>query len=164
MNRLSGAIRLFACIVRAPGTHGVGRCDRQGVATWLARLPVELSNKDEWRYWRANMLLDAGKRSEGEGMLRNLMTERGFYPMVAAQRLNITYPVRVAVAAKPHAKLVGAPEIARVRELMYWNMDNLARSEWSAFVASRSHVEQEALARYAFDQKWADLSVQATIV
>ncbi|WP_160758800.1 murein transglycosylase [Serratia symbiotica] len=142
----------------------LGDGDRQGVATWLARLPVELRNKDEWRYWRANMLLDAGKRSEGEGMLRNLMTERGFYPMVAAQRLNIAYPVRVAVAAKPHATLVGAPEIARVRELMYWNMDNLARSEWSAFVASRSHIEQEALARYAFDQKWADLSVQATIV
>lgn len=64
------------------------------------------------------MLLDAGKR--GEGMLHNhLMTERGFHRMVAAQRLNIAYPVRVAVAAKSHATLVGTPEIARVREMMY---------------------------------------------
>lgn len=47
---------------------------------------------------------------------------------------------------------------------MYWNMDNLARSEWGSYVASRSRPEQEALARYAFEQKWADLSVQATIV
>ena len=31
--------------------------------------------------------------------MRNLMTERGFYPMVAAQK-NATYPVMVAVAAK----------------------------------------------------------------
>jgi len=45
---------------------------------------VESRNKDEWRYWHASMLLDAGKRIEGEDMLRNLMTERGFYPMVAA--------------------------------------------------------------------------------
>lgn len=141
---------------------GIG--DRQGVATWLARLPVESRNKDEWRYWRASMLLDEGKRIEGEEILRNLMTKRGFYPMVAAQKLNAIYPVRVAVAARSHASLVDGPVIARVRELMHWNMDNLARSEWSSFVASRSQPEQEALARYAFNQKWADLSVQATIV
>lgn len=142
----------------------LGSGDRQGVATWLAHLPAESRNKDEWRYWRASMLLDEGKRTEGEAILRNLMTERGFYPMVAAQKLNATYPVRVVAAAKPSASLVDKPEIARVRELMYWNMDNLARSEWSSFVASRSRPEQEALARYAFEQQWADLSVQATIV
>lgn len=66
--------------------------------------------------------------------------------------------------AKPQAALVSAPEIARVHELMYWKMDNLAGSQWSAFIASHSHVDQEALALYAFDKKWADLSVQATIV
>lgn len=43
--------------------------------------------------------MDEGKRAEGEEILRNLMTERGFYPMVAAQKLNATYPVMVAVAA-----------------------------------------------------------------
>lgn len=142
----------------------LGNGDRQGVATWLARLPEASRNKDEWRYWRASQLMDEGKRAEGEEILRNLMTERGFYPMVAAQKLNATYPVMVAVAAKPRASLTDGPEVARVRELMYWNMDNLARSEWGSYVASRSRPEQEALARYAFEQKWADLSVQATIV
>lgn len=68
--------------------------------------------------------MDEGKRAEGEEILRNLMTERGFYPMAAAQKLNATYPVMVAVAAKPRASLVDGPEVARVRELMYWNMDN----------------------------------------
>lgn len=142
----------------------LGAGDRQGLKTWLARLPEESRNKDEWRYWRASQMIDEGQRSEGEAMLRSLMNERGFYPMVAAQKLNIRYPVRVAVAAKPQAELVNGPEIARVRELMYWNMDNQARSEWSSLVANRSRPEQEALARYAFEQKWADLSVQATIV
>ena len=77
----------------------LGNGDRQGVATWLARLPEASRNKDEWRYWRASQLMDEGKRAEGEEILRNLMTERGFYPMVAAQKLNATYPVMVAVAA-----------------------------------------------------------------
>ncbi|WP_337262473.1 MULTISPECIES: murein transglycosylase [unclassified Serratia (in: enterobacteria)] len=142
----------------------LGAGDRAGLKTWLARLPEESRNKDEWRYWRASELIDEGKRSEGEQILRSLMNERGFYPMVAAQKLNVPYPIKVLAATKPSAALVNGPEIARVRELMYWNMDNLARSEWSSFVASRSQPEQEALARYAFDQKWADLSVQATIV
>ncbi|SUG73866.1 lytic murein transglycosylase [Salmonella enterica subsp. enterica] len=53
--------------------------------------------------------------------------------------------------------------MARVRELMYWNLDNTARSEWANLVKSRSKSEQAQLARYAFNQHWWDLSVQATI-
>lgn len=142
----------------------LGTGDHHGLKTWLARLPEESRNKDEWRYWRASELINEGKRNEGEAILRKLMSERGFYPMVAAQKLNVHYPVRVAVVVKPWADLVSGPSMARVRELMYWNMDNLARSEWSLLVASHNRPEQEALARYAFEQKWADLSVQATIV
>ncbi len=53
--------------------------------------------------------------------------------------------------------------MARVRELMYWNMDNTARTEWANLVTSRTKSQQAQLARYAFDQHWWDLSVQATI-
>jgi soluble lytic murein transglycosylase len=142
----------------------LGSGDRQGLAAWLARLPAEAQSKDEWRYWRASLLLEQDKKPEGEAMLRSLMRERGFYPMVAAQKLGVPYPINVEVATKPDASIAQRPEIARVRELMYWNMDNLARNEWRYLVVSRSKPEQEALARYAFNQKWADLSVQATIV
>lgn len=142
----------------------LGTGDRQGLAAWMARLPADAQSKDEWRYWRASLLLEQGKKAEGEAILRSLMQERGFYPMVAAQKLGVPYPINVEVATKPDASLAQRPEIARVRELMYWNMDNLARNEWSYLVASRSKPEQEALARYAFNQQWADLSVQATIV
>lgn len=38
----------------------LGNGDRQGVATWLARLPEASRNKDEWRYWRASQLMDEG--------------------------------------------------------------------------------------------------------
>lgn len=142
----------------------LGSGDRQGLAAWLARLPAEAQSKDEWRYWRASLLLEQDKKPEGEAILRSLMRERGFYPMVAAQKLGVPYPINVEVATKPDASIAQRPEIARVRELMYWNMDNLARNEWRYLVVSRSKPEQEALARYAFNQKWADLSVQATIV
>lgn len=42
-------------------------------------------------------------------------------------------------------------------------MDNTARSEWANLVTSRTKSEQAQLARYAFNNHWWDLSVQATI-
>lgn len=142
----------------------LGAGDRQGLTSWMARLPAEALQKDEWRYWRAVVLLEQGKRQEGETLLRSLMQERGFYPMAAAQKLNERYPITIMTAVKPDPSLSQLPEITRVRELMFWQMDNLARSEWVGLVANRSKPQQEALARYAFEQRWADLSVQATIV
>ncbi|HEY1843302.1 MAG TPA: murein transglycosylase [Buttiauxella sp.] len=141
----------------------LGAGDRAGLNTWLARLPMEAKEKDEWRYWQADLLLERGREGEAKEILHSLMQQRGFYPMIAAQRLGEDYPLRVDKAASVNQALVQGPEMARVRELMYWNMDNTARSEWANLITSRSKPEQEGLARYAFEQNWWDLSVQATI-
>lgn len=37
----------------------LGTGDRRGLNTWLARLPMEAKEKDEWRYWQADLLLNA---------------------------------------------------------------------------------------------------------
>ncbi|MCS2170397.1 murein transglycosylase [Scandinavium sp. TWS1a] len=142
----------------------IGNGDRSRLNTWLARLPMEAKDKDEWRYWQADLLMDRGRDQEAKDILHSLMQQRGFYPMVAAQRLGEDYSIRVE---KPEGTvapvLVNGPEMARVRELMYWNLDNTARSEWANLVSSRTRNEQGQLAKYAFDQDWWDLSVQATI-
>lgn len=141
----------------------LGAGDRAALNTWLARLPMDAKEKDEWRYWQADMLLERGREDDGNSILRSLMQQRGFYPMVAAQRLGVDYPLRVDKAPAVNASLFQGAEMARVRELMYWGMDNTARSEWANLVTSRPVTEQAALARYAFDRGWWDLSVQATI-
>ncbi|WP_409339362.1 murein transglycosylase [Providencia rustigianii] len=141
----------------------LGQGDKAGVATWLKQLPNEVKNKEEWQYWQAMTLIDQGKTAEGETLLRQLTSKRGFYPMVAAQQLKMDYPVYVNKAVQPDESIHNMPQIQRVRELMYWEMDNLARSEWINLVSSMSANQQEQLARYAFNNKWADLSVQATI-
>ncbi|MDX6038760.1 murein transglycosylase [Scandinavium lactucae] len=142
----------------------IGNGDRRGLNTWLARLPMEAKDKDEWRYWQADLLMERGREQEAKDILHSLMQQRGFYPMVAAQRLGEDYSIRVE---KPEGTvaplLVNGPEMSRVRELMYWNQDNTARGEWANLVSSRSRNEQGQLAKYAFDQDWWDLSVQATI-
>lgn len=135
------------------------------LAKWLVRLPEEAKEKEEWQYWQADLLLKQGKakRKEGERILQQLMEKRGFYPMVAAQRLNKRYPIKVNQAARPDPSLDNRPAVKRVKELIYWNQENQARSEWINLVASSPKAEQESLARYAFEKGWADLSVQATI-
>ncbi|WP_336793703.1 murein transglycosylase [Pantoea anthophila] len=137
--------------------------DRRGLNTWIARLPVEAKEKDEWQYWQADLLFEKDRKEEAEEILRKLMQARGFYPMVAAQRLGVDYPLQIDEAPKPDSATVQGPELARVRELMYWGLDNLARSEWSNLIGSRTHTQQQMLARYANEQDWWDLSVQATI-
>lgn len=138
--------------------------DREGLSTWLTRLPEAAKEKDEWRYWQADLLLASGRDSEAKAILHTLMRQRGFYPMVAAQRLNEAYPLNVETsegALSP--QVIDSPEMARVQELMYWNQDNTARAEWTRLVKSRPRSEQARLAKYAFDRDWWDLSVQATI-
>ncbi|GLR08584.1 murein transglycosylase [Mixta theicola] len=137
--------------------------DRRGLNTWIARLDPDAKQKDEWQYWQADLLLERGRKEEAEEILHKLMQERGFYPMAAAQRLGMPYPLRVDEAPRPDSSLDNGPEIARVRELMYWGMDNLARTEWSRLVASKTASQQQMLARYALNHGWWDLSVQATI-
>lgn len=141
----------------------LGAGDRHGLNTWLARLPMEAKNKDEWRYWQADLLMERKRDEEAKTILHELMRERGFYPMAAAQRLGEDYILRVDKAPAVNPILVQGPAMNRVRELMYWSMDNTARGEWASLVTSRTKDEQASLARYAFSQGWWDLSVQATI-
>jgi peptidoglycan lytic transglycosylase (EC:3.2.1.-) len=41
-----------------------------------------------------------GRKEEAEEILRKLMQQRGFYPMVAAQRLGVEYPLQVDQARR----------------------------------------------------------------
>ncbi|MFE4111553.1 murein transglycosylase [Kosakonia sp. YIM B13611] len=142
----------------------IGNGDRRGLNTWLSRLPMDAKEKDEWRYWQADLLLERGREDEAKEILHALMKQRGFYPMAAAQRLGEDYAMQIDKAqGNVSATLTQGAEMARVRELMYWGLDNTARSEWANLVTSRTQQEQAQLARYAFNQHWWDLSVQATI-
>lgn len=141
----------------------LGNNDRRGLNTWIARLPVEAKQKDEWLYWQADLLLEQGRKEEADTILHALMQQRGFYPMVAAQRLGENYRMQIEQAPAPDTSLTQGAAISRVRELMYWGKDNLARDEWRYLVASKTRSQQQQLARYALQQNWWDLSVQATI-
>ncbi|OTA21422.1 putative transglycosylase signal peptide protein [Xenorhabdus beddingii] len=137
--------------------------DYTGLGKWLSLLPKTNLQQDEWQYWSAMILFNQGKKTEGKAILRNLTGHRGFYPMVAAQKLHMPYPLFINKSERPDASIANMPEIKRIRELLYWNMDGLARSEWVSLVSSQEHLRQQQLARYALEQHWPAFSVQATI-
>lgn len=100
---------------------------------------MEAKEKDEWRYWQADLLLERGREAEAKEILHQLMQQRGFYPMVAAQRIGEEYELKIDKAPQNvDSAPDSGPEMARVRELMYWNLDNTARSEWANLVKSKS--------------------------
>ncbi|CAM3896172.1 murein transglycosylase [Xenorhabdus thuongxuanensis] len=137
--------------------------DHSGLEEWISLLPQKTLQQDEWQYWSAIILLNQGKSAKGNAILHKLTEHRGFYPMVAAQKLHISYPLIINKSEKPDLSIANMPAIKRIRELLYWNMDHLARSEWLLLVSSQDRVIQEQLARYAFEQHWPAFSVQATI-
>ncbi|MFV2231792.1 murein transglycosylase, partial [Escherichia coli] len=76
--------------------------------------------------------------------------QRGFYPMVAAQRFGEVYELKIVEAPQNvDSALTQGPEMASVRELMYWNLDNCARSACANLLKSKSKSVQAQLARYA---------------
>ncbi|PHM71152.1 murein transglycosylase [Xenorhabdus kozodoii] len=137
--------------------------DYSGLEKWISLLPQKTEQQDEWQYWRAVILLNQGKSAEGHAILHKLTKHRGFYPMVAAQKLHIPYSLIIHKSEKPDRAIANMPAIKRIQELLYWNMDGLARSEWDLLVSSQARLKQEQLARYALEQHWHAFSVQATI-
>ena len=141
----------------------LNQADSDQISYWLDKLSHQAAKKEEWRYWRADYLLNKGEVTQGKAILTQLAKQRGFYPMVAAQRLGIRYEVFTNKVKNNGSHWNNNPSVQRVAELRYWQREEQARSEWLKFLSQRHHHEQEELARYAFDHNWPDLTVQATI-
>lgn len=137
--------------------------DHHGLNTWLALLPPEAKQKDEWQYWQADRLFYLGNKEQAHDILQKLIKKSGFYPMVAAQRLGIAYSISVDKASRVETPIPHNVTMARVRELMYWHMGNLALNEWAYLLNNKEPAQQLILARYALKQGWWALGVRATI-
>lgn len=141
----------------------LNQAEHKQIDFWLAKLSSEVAKKEEWRYWHADSLINKGNKKQGEAILAHLAQQRGFYPMVSAQRLGVPYKVSAKKVINNGAHWKDDLTVRRVVELRYWNKEEQARREWLQLLSQHSRSEQEELARYAFDHNWPDLTVQATI-
>ncbi len=73
---------------------GDGRSSRSN--TSLARLPMEAKRERRVALLAGDLLLERGRDAEAKReLLHALMQKRGFYPMVAAQRLGEEYTLKL---------------------------------------------------------------------
>ncbi|MXP51116.1 murein transglycosylase [Pantoea sp. SoEX] len=126
----------------------------------LIHLPHNAKQKEEWQYWLSSIYYLKGNKKIGDIILRNLMKKRGFYSLVAAQKLGLNYKFKHNISPAPDYSISKLKEIRRIRELIYWKYYNLANIEWTNLIANKSIRQKKMLARYANEQQWWYLSVK----
>ena len=148
---------------------------------WLNALSDEGQQKQEWRYWFAKTIEKSDSQKTTE-ILTALSHERGFYPMLAAAKLDpqtrgkryhfgqpqllIAPSITDKAWADEFQKVKPAlEEIAELREL-----DRLgaAKQRWRFLLENlpddQKKEKQIALSQYANQQNWFDLGVDGSII
>ncbi|MFC0178860.1 transglycosylase SLT domain-containing protein [Thorsellia kenyensis] len=129
----------------------------------IEQLSQEAKQEDTWMYWQARLLLKDDKTEQANELLLKLIDGRGFYPMVAAQTLNVPYELKVPQTNKVVLSAHDKKIIERVSEFMALGQLGPARREWRFGTLNTDKTGQIGLAQYAIDRGWAELAVSATI-
>ena len=148
---------------------------------WLNALSAEGQQKQEWRYWQAKTIAKRDSKKTKE-ILTALSDERGFYPMLAAAKLDpktrgngydfgqpellIAPSISEPYWADEFKKVKPAlEEIAELRQLERFGP---AKQRWRFLLENLSgndkKEKQMALSQYANQQNWFDLGVDGSII
>lgn len=96
---------------------------------WLQSLSQEAKGKTEWRYWTAKIEKNEAKRKT---IFEELIKERGFYPMLAAQQLGVVYQfpiIEVADLTQAQRELY-ENQFERIQELRELGQIDQAKRVW----------------------------------
>lgn len=146
--------------------------EKADITPWLASLSATAQNKEEWRYWQAQLLKQQGKTEQAETILQGLQQRpRGFYPILAAAELGKPYQpeMRTLKPLKNEHKATSIIEqqyrtvLQRIHELRQVNETQNMANEWAGLLANASFEQKLRLAEYAESRDWYDLQVEATI-
>ena len=148
---------------------------------WLNALSDEGRQKQEWRYWFAKTIEKSDSQKTTE-ILTALSHERGFYPMLAAAKLDpqtrgkryhfgqpqllVAPSITDETWADEFPKL--KPALEEIAELRQLDRLGAAKQRWSFLLenlpADQKKEKQIALSQYANQQNWFDLGVDGTII
>lgn len=148
---------------------------------WLNALSDEGRQKQEWRYWFAKTIekSDSPKTTE---IWTALSHERGFYPMLAAAKLDpqtrgkryhfgqpqllVAPSITDEAWADEFPKL--KPALEEIDELRQLDRLGAAKQRWRFLLenlpADKKKEKQIALSQYANQQNWFDLGVDGSII
>ena len=148
---------------------------------WLNALSAESQQKQEWRYWRAKTLTKTEPQKTKE-ILTALSDERGFYPMLAAAKLDLKTRGNGYDFGQPELLIAPSisepywadefkkvkPALEEIAELRQLERFGPAKQRWRFLLENLSgdakKEKQMALSQYANQQNWFDLGVDGSII
>ncbi|WP_109077304.1 transglycosylase SLT domain-containing protein [Aggregatibacter kilianii] len=148
---------------------------------WLNALSAEGKQKQEWRYWIAKNMEKSDSKKTRE-MLTALSQERGFYPMLAAAKLDPKNRGSGYDFGQPELLMAPSitdeywietykklkPALDEIAELRQLDRLGAAKQRWRFLLENQSGEEkkwkQVALSQYANQQNWFDLGVDGSIM
>ncbi|TNH06746.1 transglycosylase SLT domain-containing protein [Testudinibacter sp. TR-2022] len=139
---------------------------QQDLSSWLNLLSNEARSQQEWRFWQAFDDDKKGRKTQARQQWQQLAQERGFYPMLAAEQLNLDYQPYFALLDQAQAEMGLQPlaaELERIEEWLAVGQYSQAKQSWSQLLAQQQKMTQIALAEYANRKQWYEFGVQATI-
>ena len=148
---------------------------------WLNALSDEGRQKQEWRYWFAKTIEKSDSQKTTE-ILTALSHERGFYPMLAAAKLDpqtrgnryhfgqpqllVAPSITDETWADEFPKL--KPALEEIAELRQLDRLGAAKQRWRFLLENlpdnQKKEKQIALSQYANQQNWFDLGVDGSII
>lgn len=148
---------------------------------WLNALSDEGRQKQEWRYWFAKTIEKSDSQKTTE-ILTALSHERGFYPMLAAAKLDpqtrgkryhfgqpqllVAPSITDEAWADEFPKL--KPALEEIAELRQLDRLGAAKQRWRFLLenlpADQKKEKQIALSQYANQQNWFNLGVDGSII
>ena len=144
-------------VVRWMIRTGLRQQEWQDVLRAIAVLPEDEQSAEEWQYWEAVALKNAGQQDPATAKLNTLASTRSYYGFLASDALGIDYSFadsRLIADDAVAAKLANNAALRRARELFHMGLEGRGRSEWDAAVGKLTPVEQTQAAILAHQWGW----------
>ena len=136
---------------------GLRRQEWDKVLRAIAMLPEDERLAEEWRYWEAVALKNAGQEKPATAGFNDLASTRSYYGFLASDALGNDYTFadsRLLADDKVVAKLAKMPALIRARELFHVGLEGRGRSEWDAAANNLTPHEQGQAALLAHQWGW----------
>jgi soluble lytic murein transglycosylase len=127
------------------------------------RMPQELADDAQWRYWRAQALRETGDPAASLAELERLSTRTTYYGFLAADELDLPYTIcpDETPGQAEAARVRATPRFARALELRAVGLDDWAVREWDLAQRSLAPEELRAVAALAWEEAWYDRAIFA---
>lgn len=136
--------------------------DWETAGRFIAALPEDQQQKDQWRYWKARAVEITGDGPHAGRLYASLARERSYYGFLAADRLDADYAMQhVSVQAQPEevSAMLARPGIQMASELYELGLTVDARRQWGWTTRNMNNRELQIAAVIARQWGWYDRAI-----